>query len=165
MGRLSDTLIANWHLNGLLTLHSGVAYTLRYNGCQGVWGACRPDAVPGKNPNAEPAGGRTPEQWFDVSNVAVPAPLTGGNLGLQSQTGPPTKTLDFSVFKDFPVTERVKVQFRAESFNLFNTPQFNRPDNNLQNSTVLGGNGTFGKVTSTASGTERHVQFALRLEF
>ncbi len=163
--RIADTIIGSWHFNGLLTLRTGVPYTLRYNGCQGVWGACRPDLVQGKDPNAEPAGGRTPDQWFDISSVAVPAPLTGGNLGLQSQTGPGTRTLDFSVFKDFVITERFKMQFRAESFNLGNTPVYNTPDNNLQNSRLLGGNGTFGKITSTLSGSERHVQLALRLQF
>ncbi len=165
MNRIGDTIVGNWHFNGLVTLRTGVPYTLRYNGCQGVWGACRPDAIPGMDPNAEPAGGRTPGQWFDISAVAVPAPLTGGNLGLQSQTGPGTRTIDFSVFKDFPITERFKVQFRAESFNLANTPVFNTPDNNLQNSRLLGGNGNFGKITSTASGSERHLQFSLRLHF
>ena len=117
------------------------------------------------NPNGAPAGGRTPDQWFDISSVTVPASLTGGNIGLQSQTGPPTRNLDLSVFKDFPITERFKVQFRAESFNLANTPQFSAPDNNLQNSRALGGAGTFGKITSTAVGSERHLQFELRLQF
>jgi hypothetical protein len=165
MNSLVDKIAGNWHLNGLLSLHTGVPYTLRYNGCQGVWGACRPDLVTGKDPNAEPAGGRDPQQWFDITGVSVPAPLTGGNLGLQSQTGPPSRTLDLSVFKDFPITERWKVQFRAESFNLANTPVYNTPGNNLQDSKALGGNGNFGKITSTAAGTERHIQFMLRLQF
>jgi len=165
MSKALDAIAANWHLNGLLSLRTGQPYTLRFNVCQGVWGACRPDAVPGRNPNDAPAGGRTPDQWFDVSSVAIPASLTGGNLGLQSQTAPPNRTLDFSAFKDFPITERWKLQFRAESFNLANTPQFNRPDNNLQNSKLLGGNGTFGKITTTAAGSERHLQFELRLQF
>jgi len=166
MNRLADTVVANWHVNGILTLRTGVPYTLRYNGCQGVWGACRPDAIPGKDPNAAPPGGRDPSQWFDPANVAVPASLTGGNLGLQSQTGPPTRVLDFSVFKDFPITETKRVQFRAESFNLANTPVFNIPASaNLQDSRALGGNGNFGKITSTAAGTERHIQFELRLIF
>jgi len=165
MNRLADTMIGNWHVNGILTLRTGVPYTLRYNGCQGVWGACRPDAIPGMDPNAAPSTGRDPSQWFNINNVAVPAALTGGNLGLQSETGPPTRTLDFSVFKDFPITERFRVQFRAETFNLANTPVYNTPDNNLQDARSLGGNGNFGKITSTYAGSERHIQFSLRLHF
>jgi hypothetical protein len=84
--------------------------------------------------------------------------LSGGNLGLQSNYAPPARVLDFSLFKDFPFTERWRLQFRAEAFNLANTPQYGTPGNNRQNS-------NFGQVTSTASGSERHVQFALRLQF
>jgi len=91
--------------------------------------------------------------------------LTGGNLGIQNHTGPPTKTIDFSMFKDFNLTERWKLQFRAESFNLANTPQFNIPDQSVSNSRLIGGNGNFGRITSTRTGTERNVMFALRLSF
>ncbi|HEV3196353.1 MAG TPA: TonB-dependent receptor [Bryobacteraceae bacterium] len=165
MSKLADTIVANWHLNGIVSLRTGQPYTLSYSGCQGVWGRCRPDAIVGKNPNAAPPGGRNPNEWFDITNVAVPAALTGGNIGLQSQTGPPGRTLDMSLFKDFPITERWKVQFRAESFNLANTPQLTPPNATLNNSSLLGGNGTFGKITSTFAGSERHLQFELRLQF
>ncbi len=158
MNRVFDAVVGNWHTNGILTLRTGVPYTLRYNGCTGIWGACRPDLVAGANAQAAPSGGRTPSEWFNTANVTAPAPLTGGNLGLQSQTAPPTRTMDFSLFKDFPFTERVRLQFRAESYNLANTPQFGTPDNNLQDA-------NFGRVTSTAPASERHVQFALRLQF
>ena len=58
-----------------------------------------------------------------------------------------------------------KAQFRAESFNIANTPQFSQPDASLQDSKALGGNGNFGKITSTQAGLERHIQFSLRLYF
>jgi hypothetical protein len=79
-------------------------------------------------------------------------------LGLQSNNAPPTRTLDFSIFKDFDLTERFKLQFRAESFNLANTPQFGTPDGTL-------GDTQFGQVTSSQTGSERHIQFQLRLQF
>ncbi len=161
---VADSLLANWQVNGILTLHTGNPFTLRSNGCVGVWASCFPNLVPGKNPNAAPAGGRSPDHWFDttavvaISTLSSPANITQGNLGLQSNTSPPTETLDFSVFKDFRFTERIRSQFRMEATNLFNTPQFSTPDNNAQNS-------TFGVVTSTAAGSERHIQFSLRLRF
>ncbi len=80
-------------------------------------------------------------------------------------TGPPTRTLDFSLFKDFAVTERFKFQFRAEALNLANTPVFSQPDASLSDAKSLGGNGNFGRITSSQTGTERHVQFSLRLSF
>lgn len=158
MNRALNTIAGNWQMNGILALHTGSPFTIRSNGCQGVWNACRPDLVPGKNPNAEPSGGRSPDQWFDVGAVAPPAALTGGNLGLQTNYAPPARSLDFSLFKDFAFTERWRLQFRTEAFNLANTPQFGTPDNNRQDA-------AFGRVTSTASGSERHVQFSLRLHF
>ncbi len=97
--------------------------------------------------------------------VRIAAPLTGGNLGLQAHTGPPTRTLDFSLFKDFSFTERWKLQFRSEAFNLANTPIFNIPDQNVTNSKAAGGNGNFGRILSSQAGTERRLQFALRLSF
>ena len=158
MNSFMEAMLGNWHLNGLATFHTGNPYTLRFNGCQGQWGACRPDFITGKDPNAAPAGGRNPDHWFDTANVAKPAPLTGGNIGLQTNYAPPTRSVDMSIFKDFVFTERWKVQFRAETFNMANTPQFGTPDQNLQDN-------NFGKVTSTQAGTERKFQFALRLAF
>ncbi|HZT37906.1 MAG TPA: carboxypeptidase regulatory-like domain-containing protein [Bryobacteraceae bacterium] len=158
MNRAASAIAGNWQVNGILTLHTGQPYTLRWNGCQGVWNACRPDVVPGKDPGAAPSNGRSPDHWFDVTAVQPAAPLTGGNLGLQSNNAPPTRTLDFSIFKDFPFTERWRLQFRAEGTNIANTPQYFTPDNNLQDA-------NFGKVTSTFAGSERHIQFQLRLQF
>jgi hypothetical protein len=158
MNRAVSSVVGNWQLNGILTLHTGAPFTLRWNGCQGVWNACQPDRVSGMDPSAAPSGGRRPDIWFDTSAVTRAAPLTGGNNGLQTNNAPPTRMLDFSVFKDFPFTERWRLQFRAEAMNVANTPQFGTPNNNLQDT-------NFGKVTSTPAGTERHIQFQLRLQF
>jgi hypothetical protein len=158
LNRAFNAVAANWQVNGILSLHTGAPYTLRWNGCQGQWGACRPDVVPGKDPDAAPPGGRGPDLYFDTTALRPATSLTDGSLGLQSNTEPPVKTLDFSIFKDFAFTERYRLQFRAEGTNIFNTPQFSRPDNNLQNA-------NFGKITGTVAGSERHIQFALRFQF
>jgi Carboxypeptidase regulatory-like domain len=158
LNRAMNTLLGNWQMNGVLTLHTGQPFTVRANGCQGVWNGCSPNLVSGTDPNAAPANGRNPSQWFNVANFTAPAPLTGGNLGLQSNYGPPVRTLDFSIFKNFAFTERFALQFRAEGTNVANTPQFSVPDLTL-------GDSNFGKVTSTNSGSERHFQFSLRLQF
>jgi hypothetical protein len=164
MPRALDLLVGSWHVNGLLTLRTGVQYGLN-GSCQGVWGRCVPDIVSGFDANPQPSSGRTPDQWFDINAYKVAAPLTGGNLGLQAHTGPSTKTLDFSLFKDFNITERWKMQFRGESFNLGNTPVFSLPGQNIVDSRLFGGNGNFGRITSSATGTERRLQFAVRLQF
>ncbi|HZU27509.1 MAG TPA: carboxypeptidase regulatory-like domain-containing protein [Bryobacteraceae bacterium] len=156
--RALDTIAGNWQTNGILTLHTGQPYTVSAGGCQGVWAGCFPDLVKGADPNAAPPGGRRPAEWFNTANFTKPAPLTEGNLGDNTNYGPPTRTLDFSVFKTFPFTERWRMEFRAEAFNIANTPQFYFPDSGF-------GDTNFGKVTSTWAGTERHIQFALRLLF
>jgi len=76
----------------------------------------------------------------------------------ESNYGPPTRVVDFSIFKFFPITERIRMEFRAEAFNIGNTPQYSTPEVNRQNT-------IFGKVASTQAGSERHVQFELRMRF
>jgi hypothetical protein len=158
MNKALDIAFGNWQVNGILTLHTGQPYTVSAGGCQGVWAGCFPDLASGASPNAAPAGGRSPSEWFNTANFTAPASLTEGNLGDNTNSGPPLRNLDFSVFKDFAFTERFRLQFRMEVFNLTNTPQFNFPDSGY-------GDSNFGKVTSTLAGTERHVQFALKFLF
>jgi hypothetical protein len=153
-----DAVLGGWHVNGILTLHTGQPFSVRSNGCQGVWASCYPDLVAGKDPNAAPAGGRRPAEWFDTANFLPPASLTQGDLGLQTNYGASFRNLDFSIFKQFKFTENWNLTFRTESFNIANTPQFGLPDQNRQDA-------NFGRVTSTFAGSERHLQFGLRLAF
>ena len=67
------------------------------------------------------------------------------------------KNLDLSLFKQFQINERSQVQFRAEAFNLTNSPSFSAPGTNID---VASG----GIVTSTIS-TPRNIQFGLKLNF
>ncbi|MGA2135362.1 MAG: carboxypeptidase-like regulatory domain-containing protein [Bryobacteraceae bacterium] len=159
LNKAADLLLGGWQVNGILTLHTGQPYTVSASGsfCQGVWAGCFPDIVSG-SANAAPAGGRTPSEWFNTANFTAPASLTEGNVGDNTNSGPPLRNLDASVFKDFAFTERYRLQFRTEVFNIANTPQFNFPDSNY-------GDANFGKVTSTLAGTERHVQFSLKFLF
>jgi hypothetical protein len=159
VNRWVDAFAGGWQLNGILSLRTGVPYTLGASGCQIVSdnSKCLPQIISGSY-NDAPAGGRTPDEWFNTANFAAPAALSQGNVGLQSNYGPPTRTLDFSIFKSFAITERYALQFRAETTNIFNTPQFSIPDANLQDA-------NFGRITSTSAGSERHIQFQLRLQF
>jgi hypothetical protein len=173
MNRALDLVAGGWQANGIFTMRSGQPLTLAGANCHGVWSRCLPDYAAGYtgNGNTPPAGGRTPAQWFDTSAYVVAysnqatGVATGGNVGLQSITGPPTKTMDFSMFKNFKVTERVGLQFRAEAINLGNFTVLSAPDLSLGDSKAIGGNGNFGKITSSVAGTERHIQGSLRLTF
>jgi hypothetical protein len=159
MSKAEDYVVGHWQINTIVALHSGQPYTVSAGGCQGVWAGCFPDMVSaGLNANAAPSGGRTPSEWFNTANFTAPASLTEGGIGDNTNYGPSLKNVDFSVFKDIPLGERVRLQFRSEFFNLFNTPQFGTPDSGY-------GDSKFGQVTSTLAGTERHIQFSLKLLF
>lgn len=76
---------------------------------------------------------------------------------------------DFSVFRTFPLTERFKLQFRAEAFNITNTPHFNNPSTNVSNMRLnqdgsISNLGNFMSITSAVA-DERNFRFALRLSF
>jgi hypothetical protein len=166
MNKAVQTVLGNWQVNGILSLRTGQPITLRSNACLKVaedGNACGPTLATG-NANDEPDGGRRASEWFNTANFVPIASLTTdqrlniGNVGLNSNVGPPTRTLDFSIFKNFNFTERMFVQFRAEGTNVANTPQFNAPDTNQQDA-------NFGKITATQAGSERHIQFALRFQF
>jgi hypothetical protein len=162
MNRIADTALGNWHLNGILTLRTGQPFTIDSSGCLVVSenGWCGASLAGTASANSAPPGGRNPNEWFNIANFAPVGSqgLSQGNVGLQSNFGPPTRSLDFSIFKDFPFTERIKMQFRAEGTNVANTPQFSTPD-------VGQTDANFGKITSTQTGSERHIQFSLRLQF
>ena len=173
MSRAADLVVGGWQTNGILTMRTGVPITMSGASCHGVWSRCLPDYVPGYtgNGNSAPAGGRTANQYFDTSVYTIAYSnqaagiATGGNVGLQNITGAPTETLDFSIFKNFRLTERFNLQFRGEALNLTNFTVLSQPDVSIGDSKQFGGNGNFGVITSSVAGTERHLQFSLRLWF
>jgi hypothetical protein len=173
VNRFADLFIGGWQTNGIITLRTGIPYTMSGANCHGVWSKCMPDYVAGYNGPADqaPSGGRTPSEFFNINNYTVAYSnqaagiATGGNVGLESLYGPHTDTVDFSVFKNFKLTEKFNLQFRGEAINLFNFAVLNTPDASLGDSKALGGNGLFGQITSSVAGTERHLQFSLRFWF
>jgi hypothetical protein len=144
-----------WQLNGISTIQSGrpIALTATISG-----GGNRPNVVPGAS--FEPAN-QGLFKWFNTDAFSQPAAFTMGNVGrvLDGINGPSYFNLDSSLFKVFPIRERFKLQFRAEAFNLTNTPSFDVPGRTI-------GSSTFGVVTSTmAPAHTREMQLALQLMF
>lgn len=96
--------------------------------------------------------------WWDPSTLAKQAPGLLGNEMRNQYYGPGTQALGFSLFKEFPIWERVNLQFRSEFFNMLNTPTFSNPGTNLQSG--------FGTINSTpTAASPRQIQFALKLIF
>src|SRR5712691_3592562 len=153
-------LIGNWQLNGILTLTSGLPYNVYISsdipnvGNFAPWsGNVRANQI--GDPNAI---SRSTKEWFNTAAFGPPAPFTFGDSGRNSLRADWFKNLDMSLFRDFPFGERRSLQFRAEAFNVTNTPTWGIPVNDLNNPTKLG------SINSTRS-TERQLQLSLKLYF
>lgn len=154
-----DTAFGGWQLNGILTLSDGLPFDLSSPNTTNCCSS-RPDRL---GNGSLPDDQRTIDRWFDTSAFREPGFLQFGNAGRNILQGPGTKQIDFSVFKKFVFREGRWLEFRAESFNLFNTPQFNSPNGNL-------GSPAVGRITSAGSPislqrTSRQIQFGLKLYF
>jgi hypothetical protein len=94
-------------------------------------------------------------EWFNTSAVTV-IPFTYGNIGRNVLRQDSVKNVDFSIAKEFRVTEHQHIEFRGEFFNLFNHPNFAAPDGNYSDA-------TFGQVLSASN--PRFIQFGLKYLF
>jgi hypothetical protein len=101
----------------------------------------------------------------DAAAFAAPAKnaagiyIAPGTSGRDIIRGPGSSNLDFSLFKNFSVTEKVKAQFRFQAYNLTNTPHFANPsDTNLND-------GHIGQINGVLTNSWRQVELGLRLTF
>jgi hypothetical protein len=104
---------------------------------------------------------REVDQWFDTSVFSAVSRF--GNLGRNAILGPAFNNTDVSVIKNTSIGDRLRVQFRAEVFDVFNHANFGRPGNTV-------GTPSFGRISSTRfptgeSGSSRQIQFALKFGF
>lgn len=157
-----DYVAGGWRMTLINTMTSGLPGTLRYNpvGRQGIGGvgvAIRPN-VTGASLYV-PSERREWFNWLDPAAVQVVPATEGnpfGNAGRGTVRGEPFYQADLGMHKTFPFTERWRLEFRGEVFNLLNATNFLVPDTNRSNV-------TYGTVTATRAA--RQVQFALKLIF
>ncbi len=152
-----DAFLGGWQANGILTLASGqpLVFTTASNNSYTFGGGQHPNVVG----NPVLSTGQSIYQWFNTAAFAQPPNFSSGNLartytGVRSDW---TRNLDMSLFKNFTLTERFHLQFRAEAFNLTNTPVFFAPG-----TTINGAN--FGVITGQ-SNSPRNLQLGLKLLF
>ena len=156
----ANQTFGNWQVNGIVTLSTGIPLALTAPNNSGAFSDTQRPNVIG-DPNL-PSGRSTQDtlaQWFDTSKFSQPAAFTFGNTGrtLPNVRGDGPANIDFSLFKQFPFLESRRVEFRAEAFNLTNTPQFDLPGQAF-------GGGSFGVVSAQAN-SPRQVQLALKVVF
>jgi hypothetical protein len=177
---IKKALVSGWQTNMILVWQSGKPFTIVSSGSgadnpiesdgkahgfnnravpQNSGGADRPNQI--ANPHLSH---KTLSEFFNTAAYA-PQPLgTIGNTQRNSLFGPDFRHVDLSLFKTFPVTERVNVQFRVESFNISNTPNFFIANNNSGNQEF--GNAAFGTISATDPNyVPREYQFVLKVQF
>jgi hypothetical protein len=160
---LGGRILGGWQLSGIYSANSGSPLTVTTSGVDpaglGILGSSqagpRPDMIGEPNKNAP----HTFERWFNTQAFAnVPAGvIRPGNAGRGVVRAPGYNRLDFSVFKNIRVTEDMRFQFRAESFNTLNHT------NPSTVGTALATTSTFGRVTATRD--PRIIQLALKFYF
>ena len=179
--RFARYLIDDWEFSGIGVIQSGIPLSVFDGNAGSVYallgGEVRAERT-GSNPLTHGSlFSRVNNGYLDPSaftrapeapNGTSLADQDFGNSGVGFVRGPGQHSVDLAVERLFPVNERNSFSFRAEAFNLTNTPQFNNPDTSLgyTDPTLLNPSASpsFGKITSTAS-NPRIVQFAMKYKF
>jgi hypothetical protein len=176
---VQSQVLGGWQVNAIASLRGGFPTDIRTNVLPPIFNTFNvPDRVTGQS---MVASNWTVDNYFNPAAFTVPGTIpsdTGaaiqefGNAARRVARGPGSKNADVSVFKDIHFTERHWLQFRAEFFNLTNTPTFYLPAASSPTLTCIGtpgsacnsGNATFGKLTS-GTATGRQIQLGLKYYF
>ncbi|MCU1262834.1 MAG: TonB-dependent receptor, partial [Bryobacterales bacterium] len=164
---MASKLIGGWQLNGILSLQTGLPFTVTAPDFSATGGnhASRASCIgnPYTGASTDPsrlAGNAAPGFFLNPAAFAVPGNGTFGNCAPRAFHGPGIENVDLSLFKSFAVKERYRIEFRSEFFNALNHPSFGNPNSSIAPSSI----GSFGKVFSTVT-DPREIQFALKLYF
>jgi hypothetical protein len=152
----ANTFLGGWKVGALETYESGPVFTVisAVNATNAFSaGSQRPNIL---RDASLPADQRSVARWFDTSAFAAPAPFTFGNSPRSGLRGAPILSTDATLEKRFSLTERYKLDVRAEAYNLLNHTMFNVPGFTF-------GAAGFGAVSTARS--PRTVQLAGRLSF
>jgi hypothetical protein len=176
-GSLARGLLGGWQVNGVFSSYTGTPFSVTASNAS--------LNAPNNNQTAdqvktqvEKLGGVGPfSPFYDPLAFAPVTTARFGTSGKNILRGPGLVNVDFSLFRSFRLTERVGLQFRAESLNLTNTPHFNNPGTNVSNRRLnpdgtvqsLGGFMAITSATTTggasAGAESRTIRFGLRLAF
>jgi len=149
---VKGALLGGWQVNGIATFQRGFPITITAADAGGLndsFGTNRANLVGDPNP-----GGFNPSinAWFNTTAFAQPAPGQFGSVGRNTLRGPGIKNFDLALFKNVRMPNRLTMQFRFESFNAFNHPQFNAPVVNVADN-------RFGQILSARPGRINQIGF------
>ncbi|MEO8660458.1 MAG: hypothetical protein ABI693_18460, partial [Bryobacteraceae bacterium] len=146
-------IAGGWQLSGIVSAQTGLPFTPRLpTDTAGTGTPIRPNRI-----QSGVAATPTVQSWFDTSAFVSPPPYAYGNSGRNILSGPGFRNVDLGLSRLFRLGERVRLEFRAEAFNLFNTPQLGSPNPVLTFNTT--------GAISTVTNPQREIQLALRLRF
>jgi hypothetical protein len=163
--------MGGWQLNGILSRESGTPFTVGSSGSS----VNAPGNTQTANqilPNVTILGGHgigaNGASYFNPLAFAPVTTVNFGNSGRDILRGPGVFNVNASIFRNFSITERFKLQFRMETFNLSNTPQFGNPGATVTSAT-FNSDGSVkalnGYTQITSASNERQLRFALKLSF
>jgi hypothetical protein len=162
-GRRGQKLAGGWSVSAIETLQSGFPFTpqLGFNPTNN--GDSRNPIRPSWNHAFRgPLILGRPNLYYNATAFLVPAAGTYGDVGRNVLTGPGLATTDFSLAKNTPLNDKLRLQFRAEFFNLFNRANFGTPNAVAFSSASAAPSPTAGVISSTAT-TSRQVQFGVKV--
>jgi hypothetical protein len=152
---------SGWEVGGIWTLQSGAPFTVNLS--TDVANNGEPLSAPSERPNltCNPNNGpKTTAEWFNTACFAMPNQFTYGNAGRDIVIGPGLDDFDAMLMNEFPVREKMKLQFRLDIFDFFNHPNLNAP---VGAGRLFSTSTSFGSITSAQD--PREMQFSLRLAF
>jgi hypothetical protein len=160
-------VVAGWQISGVTTVQSGSPINVTFGSDRaniGITGLQRPDLVgplPSLNCQPNSAGASDVERrqlinCFDASAFALPAQFTFGNLSRNALRGPKFTSTDLTFMKNIPLGGDVRLQLRAEVFNVFNTVNYGNPNASF-------GSAAFGRITG--AGAMRQMQLGGKVLF
>jgi hypothetical protein len=153
-GGVGAALLGGWRFQGITSVLDGNPISLQMSSSNLNTGTFqRPNRV---CDGSLPPDQRNVDHWFDKSCFVAPPLYVYGNAGRNIITGPGRINFDSSLAREIRVKERATLQFRAEGFNVLNTPQFYPPNSSV-------GSADFGTISGIRGGSNRQVQFGLRL--
>lgn len=154
---VAGAVLSDWNVNGIVTLSDGRPFSVsatdqaNTGGGRTVRANCIGDPVPS-------GFDQTIDHWMDIAAFAPLQPFTYGSCSYNSVRGPGFKSTNLSLFRTFPLGDVRRLEFRLETFNLFNNVNFGFPAANVNNPA------SFGRITSTI-GTPREMQLAVKFYF
>ncbi len=153
--RWGNAILGGWEVTGILTAMTGRPLNFGCSGCPGL-------NTPGNSQSADINGpftklfGVDTQPWFDTTVFSKPAANTFGNIGRFIFSGPGFFNFDAAVIRRIQLTEKARLEIRAEGFSVSNTPQFDNPN-------VSVGNVNFGLIKGAGGG--RAIDFYAKLTF